>query len=1010
MKRNVFLFFFKSAVALFFLSFSNNGLAIGYTAISSGNFNSISTWGETPTLDSGDDFIIKDNKTITVTTNLILGTLTINSGSTLKITATSDITITIENLVINESGGFDASFFDFGTSNVTVMIKGNLLGDAYSEIIHNPASGKTQHLILQGALNKLYLFRSPFDTPAAGTSLVTYERAGDQTVFNSDQYADLELKGSGIKTLQGPANQGAEATVNNRLTIEGCQLKLPSPYNFNYNGSEANLTCNTGWIMADGNSGRYSSIHGATRTFPIGDANRMRKFQLTNIDGKKISVDFQLTSSIPNSGLGTWYVITQAPVSTQITLLNPGSASLSAASNIALYNGSVWKIQPTTYTSASTAYSTTNNISLSSGTTLFGIFTCPSFTATPASLPDAEVDVNYNQTVQLSGGTGPYDLASSAAPTGYTFTEQATGVTISGKPLNTNPVPVSFTSQDATGCQTPFTFTIIPVVKSTTWNGSSWSNGVPGVTIAAIFTGDYTTGKDETLQAKNITVNAGVTVTLVNQSVLISNNKITNNGTIFQNCRAQVSYDSFSGNTVTQPSIQLSALPYGSLNQPYNQAVKANITATNPVYSMSPATAVPGLVMSNTGLLSGTPTASGSYTFDVSFTEGYCVQTQAYTLSIIEPAAPNLYIYPINTKVFGDADFKLSAYTKNTATPIVYTISPANSCVTLLPGNMLKITCAGPAPNNIITVTAKQAATTAYKAETASTSFFIHPAPAKLKIENIGFLPNVTTPILSEKKSDGVLTFTQLSGQDVATVTSNGTVTTTGITGTFSVLARLAATDNYTGFDSIYEFSSYPVKHAPVAVNDTIVLQMGQDSIFNLLLNDYGLTDPVNPALTDIDLENSGIQNKYYSTGLGTFNIDLTGQLYIRTFEGFAGSGQLEYTITDASGLISGIAYLYITVEPPFKLPDLKANEVMTPNSDNLNDALVIANTDLNKANNLVILDESGNKVYEKINYQNDWEGIDTNNNKVKAGVYFYVFKESNTGRQLSNYIQIVTQ
>jgi gliding motility-associated-like protein len=168
------------------------------------------------------------------------------------------------------------------------------------------------------------------------------------------------------------------------------------------------------------------------------------------------------------------------------------------------------------------------------------------------------------------------------------------------------------------------------------------------------------------------------------------------------------------------------------------------------------------------------------------------------------------------------------------------------------------------------------------------------------------------------------------------------------------------------------------------------------------------MTAEIAPNKTDIDIENSGIQIKFYATELGNFLIDTEGNLTILPFNGFIGSGKLGYSIADVNGMQSNIAYVQVIVNPPFVVPELKVNMVMTPNGDNLNDALVIANTDLNKENSLIILDQAGNTVYETTNYQNNWEGVDHKNNKLEPGVYFYVFKEKASGREMKNYIQIV--
>ena len=77
-------------------------------------------------------------------------------------------------------------------------------------------------------------------------------------------------------------------------------------------------------------------------------------------------------------------------------------------------------------------------------------------------------------------------------------------------------------------------------------------------------------------------------------------------------------------------------LAAGTYKTNYSQQVAIASGGAAPYnYTVSPATLPPGLTLSSTGLLSGVPTASGSYTFTVSVTGG-CISSgsQSYTLVI----------------------------------------------------------------------------------------------------------------------------------------------------------------------------------------------------------------------------------------------------------------------------------------------------------------------------------------------------------------------------------------
>lgn len=77
---------------------------------------------------------------------------------------------------------------------------------------------------------------------------------------------------------------------------------------------------------------------------------------------------------------------------------------------------------------------------------------CPTITVSPATLPNAQLGIPYNQTVSASGGTAPYtySVSSGALPTGLSL-NPTTGV-ISGTPMAAGPFSFIITATDANGC------------------------------------------------------------------------------------------------------------------------------------------------------------------------------------------------------------------------------------------------------------------------------------------------------------------------------------------------------------------------------------------------------------------------------------------------------------------------------------------------------------------------------------------------------------------------------
>ncbi len=68
----------------------------------------------------------------------------------------------------------------------------------------------------------------------------------------------------------------------------------------------------------------------------------------------------------------------------------------------------------------------------------------------------------------------------------------------------------------------------------------------------------------------------------------------------------------------------------------------------------------------------------------------------------------------------------------------------------------------------------------------------------------------------------------------------------------------------------------------------------------------------------------------------------------------------------------------------------LAANNIITPNGDGINDTWAIKNIDQYPNNTVKVMDKSGNVVYSKQGYTNDWNGT-YNNAPLSQGTYYYL-------------------
>ncbi len=94
--------------------------------------------------------------------------------------------------------------------------------------------------------------------------------------------------------------------------------------------------------------------------------------------------------------------------------------------------------------------------------------------------------------------------------------------------------------------------------------------------------------------------------------------------------------------TVICPGITLSpsTLPNATANSSYTQTISGNGGSSPYSFSVTSGSLPPGLNLSGSGVLSGTPTTVGSYNFTVTASDSHvCTGSQAYTMNVVAPSA-----------------------------------------------------------------------------------------------------------------------------------------------------------------------------------------------------------------------------------------------------------------------------------------------------------------------------------------------------------------------------------
>ncbi len=84
-----------------------------------------------------------------------------------------------------------------------------------------------------------------------------------------------------------------------------------------------------------------------------------------------------------------------------------------------------------------------------------------------------------------------------------------------------------------------------PCSTTTTWNGSTWSSGIPDIGVNAVLAGNYNTGTNGNFSSCSLTVNTGTTLTIsdvdngaLSNTYVVVQNDLTVNGTILMNPKA----------------------------------------------------------------------------------------------------------------------------------------------------------------------------------------------------------------------------------------------------------------------------------------------------------------------------------------------------------------------------------------------------------------------------------------------------------------------------------------
>ncbi|MDR0213064.1 MAG: IPT/TIG domain-containing protein [Comamonas sp.] len=323
--------------------------------------------------------------------------------------------------------------------------------------------------------------------------------------------------------------------------------------------------------------------------------------------------------------------------------LDPGGTLHGTPTTVNTYS---FQVKATDNLTAGGPYSIVSNI-------VTMTISAPTITFNISSLPGGTAGVFYSQTIQASGGTGPYTYTlTGTLPSGMTW-NAATGI-LSGTPsqvVTGTSLSLTATDNNHFTANLPLTLRVAPPVLDATPSplpvatlGQAYSQVIAG----SGGTGPYTfavTGLPNGLTATSASGGVTISGTPTAAGPATLSVKITDSTTGTGAPFSAIKPVSLTVNTSTM-TLTPSTLPTPVAGQAYNQTVTAANGVAPYRYNVTTGTLPAGLLLDPaTGVVSGTPTTTGASTFTITATDSSTGQgspltaKQSYTLQT-QIAAP----------------------------------------------------------------------------------------------------------------------------------------------------------------------------------------------------------------------------------------------------------------------------------------------------------------------------------------------------------------------------------
>jgi len=480
--------------------------ATTYTAVSTGDFSSPSTFSPSGTPGSADTVVVSNGVTLTVSDTRTITVLTVGksggSGATLTISSAGSLTVTGTygfagtSPAINNNGTFSCgggALFSTGAfnNNGTATFSGN------------PQAFNGTIAVTQGA-NATLNFPGPDSTPFGGSSTLSATASGNTVSYGGGNnmfgttYYNLSVSGTSPSVHAG-------TTVNGTLTIalsSGQQVNSAANITF---GSGANIVRTLGALSGTPTFGGPINVtYNGTAAMTTGSelptgSSALHNLTITSTAGVTLNANatvngaFSATyngSKVPLAAGSKTLAFSSSPVNITVSgsALASGNAYTMVSSSGTTISGSLGTV---TVTGAGAPY-TSPTASTSTGQLILTIPTCTSTTAAPSITAPIPAGATSISGTSVNGASiGVFDLTSSIQI--GTATADGSGAWTAAVAAATGGDSIAATAQTAGSCTSPASTAV--TVESNTSNTNE----------ALIF-----------LPVANTNINAGTYLTITN--------------------------------------------------------------------------------------------------------------------------------------------------------------------------------------------------------------------------------------------------------------------------------------------------------------------------------------------------------------------------------------------------------------------------------------------------------------------------------------------------------------